>query len=90
VRRADHIETRKIPLSFSACRSGQASTWILRIHVQSPTCWSALGVLIAVVTNVTLDGYKKPASYGWDVTETFGYKLQVTGGSAAPTNTTYF
>jgi hypothetical protein len=48
------------------------------------------GVVIAVVTNVTLDGYKKPASYGWDVTETFGYKLQVTGGSAAPTNTTYF
>ena len=48
------------------------------------------GVVIAVITNVTLDGYKKPASYGWDVTETFGYKLQVTGGSAAPTNTTYF
>jgi len=50
----------------------------------------AHGVVIAVVTNVTLDGYKKAASYGWDVDETFGYKLQVTGGTAAPTNATYF
>ncbi len=48
------------------------------------------GVVIAVITNVTMDGYKKAASYGWDVTETFGYQLTVTGGTAAPTTTNYF
>ena len=48
------------------------------------------GVVIAVITNVTLDGYKKAASYGWDVGETFGYQLVVTGGTAAPTTTNYF
>jgi hypothetical protein len=47
-------------------------------------------VVIVVITNVTMDGYKTPQSYGWDPTETFGYQVQVTGGSAAPTNRKYF
>ena len=42
-----------------------------------------------VITNVTLDGYKTALSYGWDPSETFGYKLQITGGTAAPTNKIY-
>jgi hypothetical protein len=50
----------------------------------------AHGVVIAVITNVTMDGYKKAASYGWDVSETFGYKLGVTGITTAPTTTNYF
>jgi hypothetical protein len=41
-------------------------------------------VVIAVITNVTFTGYKAAQSYGWDPNETFGYKLQITGG----TNTT--
>lgn len=48
------------------------------------------GVVIAVITNVTMGGYKKAASYGWDVDETFGYQLTVAGGTAAPTNVSYF
>jgi hypothetical protein len=48
------------------------------------------GIGVAVVTNVTLDGYKSAKSYGWDPNETFGYKLKVTGGAAAPINKTYF
>ena len=48
------------------------------------------GVVLVVISNVTLDGYKTAQSYGWDPTETFGYKLQVTGGTAAPTNKKYF
>jgi Family of unknown function (DUF6055) len=48
------------------------------------------GVVIAVVTNVTMDGYKTAKAYGWDPSETFGYKLKVTGGTAAPINKTYF
>ncbi len=48
------------------------------------------GVVIVVVTNVTMDGYMSAASYGWDPNETFGYKLQVTGGIPAATNRTYF
>jgi hypothetical protein len=47
-------------------------------------------VVIVVITNVTMDGYKSAQSYGWDPTETFGYQIQVTGGTAAPTNRTYF
>jgi hypothetical protein len=47
-------------------------------------------VIVAVITNITLDGYKNAQSYGWDPNETFGYKIQVTGGSAAPTNRVYF
>jgi hypothetical protein len=48
------------------------------------------GVVIVVITNITLSGYKTAKSYGWDPNETFGYKIQVTGGSAAPTNKVYF
>jgi hypothetical protein len=46
--------------------------------------------VIAVVTNITLDGYKTAKAYGWDPNETFGYKLKVTGGTAAPINKVYF
>jgi hypothetical protein len=46
--------------------------------------------VIVVITNVTMDGYKTAKSYGWDPNETFGYKIQVTGGTPAPTNVTYF
>ena len=48
------------------------------------------GVIVLVITNVTLDGYKTALSYGWDPSETFGYKLQITGGTAAPINKLYF
>jgi len=48
------------------------------------------GIVVAVVTNITLDGYKTKTSYGWDPSETFGYKLKITGGTAAPINKTYF
>lgn len=48
------------------------------------------GVVIAVVSNVTMSGYKKAKSYGWDPTERFGYKIQLTGGTAAPINKLYF
>jgi len=48
------------------------------------------GVVIAVVTNLTMDGYKAAKAYGWDPNETFGYKLKITGGTAAPINKTYF
>jgi hypothetical protein len=47
-------------------------------------------VVIVVITNVTMDGFNTPQSYGRDPTETFGYQIQVTGGTAAPTNRTYF
>jgi len=42
------------------------------------------GVLTVVITNITMDGYKGAKSYGWDPNETFGYKIQVTGGTPAP------
>ncbi|HYH04163.1 MAG TPA: LamG-like jellyroll fold domain-containing protein, partial [Bacillota bacterium] len=48
------------------------------------------GVVIVVISNVTMSGYKKVTSYGWDPTEKFGYKIQVTGGAAAPTSRLYF
>ena len=48
------------------------------------------GVVVLVITNVTLDGYKTALSYGWDPSETFGYRLQITGGTAAPTNKIYW
>jgi hypothetical protein len=48
------------------------------------------GVVTVVITNSTLDGYKTAKSYGWDPSETFGYKIQVTGGTAAATTKTYF
>ena len=48
------------------------------------------GVVVLVISNVTLDGYKTALSYGWDPSETFGYSLQITGGTAAPTNKIYF
>jgi Family of unknown function (DUF6055) len=48
------------------------------------------GVVTVVITNVTMDGYKAAKSYGWDPSETFGYKIQVTGGTAAATTKTYF
>jgi hypothetical protein len=48
------------------------------------------GVVVLVITNVTMDGYKTALSYGWDPSETFGYKLQLTGGTAAPTNKLYW
>ncbi len=48
------------------------------------------GVVIAVISNVTMSGYKKVTSYGWDPTEKFGYKIQVTGGTAAVTSKLYF
>ncbi len=48
------------------------------------------GVVVLVVSNVTMDGYKSPASYGWDPSETFGYKVQVSGGTPASTSRTYF
>ena len=48
------------------------------------------GVVVAVISNITMDGYKTALSYGWDPNETFGYKIQITGGTAAPTNKTYF
>ncbi len=48
------------------------------------------GVVIAVITNITFSGYKTAQSYGWDPNETFGYKLQITGGAPAPTTKTYF
>ncbi len=47
-------------------------------------------VVIVVITNVTMSGYKSALSYGWDPNETFGYSIQITGGTAAPTNRTYF
>jgi hypothetical protein len=37
-----------------------------------------------------MDGYKAAKSYGLDPSETFGYKIQVTGGTAAATTKTYF
>jgi hypothetical protein len=46
--------------------------------------------VIVVISNVTLDGYKTAQPYGWDPNETFGYALQVRGGSAAPINKKYF
>ncbi len=48
------------------------------------------GVVVLVISNVTLDGYKTALSYGWDPSETFGYKVQITGGTAAPTNKIYW
>lgn len=48
------------------------------------------GIVVAVITNVTMSGYASAQPYGWDPNETFGYKIQVTGGMAAPTNKTYF
>jgi hypothetical protein len=48
------------------------------------------GVVIAVITNVTMSGYKTVTSYGWDPTERFGYKIQVTNGTAAATTRLYF
>jgi hypothetical protein len=47
-------------------------------------------VVIVVITNVTMDGYKGAKSYGWDPNETFGYQLSVIGGAPAPTNKKYF
>lgn len=47
-------------------------------------------VIVVVITNVTMSGYKNAQSYGWDPNETFGYSIQVTGGTPAPTNRTYF
>jgi hypothetical protein len=47
-------------------------------------------VVVLVISNVTLDGYKTALSYGWDPSETFGYSIQITGGTAAPTNKVYF
>jgi hypothetical protein len=48
------------------------------------------GVVVVVVSNVTMSGYKKAGSYGWDPNETFGYGIQVTGGTPAPTGKLYF
>jgi hypothetical protein len=48
------------------------------------------GVVVVVVTNVTMSGYKAAKAYGWDPDETFGYRLQVTGGNPAPTGVKYF
>jgi hypothetical protein len=42
------------------------------------------------ITNTTFTGYKTALSYGWDPNETFGYKLQFTGGTPAATTKTYF
>ncbi len=47
-------------------------------------------VVVVVITNVTMGGFKTALAYGWDPNETFGYSIQVTGGTAAPTNKTYF
>jgi hypothetical protein len=47
-------------------------------------------VVIVVITNVTMDGYRNAKSYGWDPTERFGYRIKVTGGTPAATNRTYF
>jgi len=47
-------------------------------------------VVVVVISNVTLSGFKTAKSYGWDPSETFGYKLQVTGAAPAPTNVKYF
>ncbi len=47
-------------------------------------------VVVVVISNVTMGGYKKATSYGWDPDETFGYGIQVTGGTAAPTSKLYF
>ncbi|HEY4106603.1 MAG TPA: DUF6055 domain-containing protein [Polyangiaceae bacterium] len=47
-------------------------------------------VVIAVITNITFSGYKNAQSYGWDPNETFGYTLQITGGTPAPVTKTYF
>ena len=47
-------------------------------------------VVIAVISNVTLSGYTNAQSYGWDPTERFGYRIQVTNGSAASINQKYF
>jgi hypothetical protein len=47
-------------------------------------------VVVVVISNVTLTGYKNAQSYGWDPNETFGYAIQVTGGTPAPTNKLYF
>ena len=48
------------------------------------------GVVILVITNVTMHGYQHAASFGWDPTERFGYQVKVTGGVPAPTSRTYF
>jgi hypothetical protein len=48
------------------------------------------GVVVVVISNVTMSGYASALSYGWDPNETFSYSIQVTGGTAAPTNRTYF
>jgi len=48
------------------------------------------GVVVVVITNITMSGYTNAQSYGWDPNETFGYKIQVTGGTAAPTSKSYF
>jgi hypothetical protein len=47
-------------------------------------------IVFAVVTNVTMGGYAKAQSYGWDPNETFGYKLQVTSGTPAAINKLWF
>lgn len=49
------------------------------------------GVVILVITNVKLNGYVSPAAYGWDPSETFGYKVRIIeGGTPAPTSSQYF
>jgi hypothetical protein len=48
------------------------------------------GVVVLVISNVTMSGYKKATTYGWDPNETFGYGIQITGGTPAPTNKLYF
>ncbi|KNY25457.1 hypothetical protein [Pseudobacteroides cellulosolvens] len=44
------------------------------------------GVVTVVISNVTMGGYKNAKSYGWDTTEKFGYKIQVTGGTVQYSN----
>jgi hypothetical protein len=48
------------------------------------------GVVVVVISNVTTSGYASALSYGWDPNETFSYSVQVTVGTPAPTNRTYF
>ena len=47
-------------------------------------------IVMLVVTNITMSGYVDAQSYGWDPNETFGYKLQITGGATAPATKVYF
>jgi len=68
--------------------SQPVSSGPLSLQINPP---STNGTVILVISSVKLNGYKTPASYGWDPTETFGYKVRIeAGGIPAATTGKYF